>query len=112
MTTYVRIQDRNHGTEDLFREGRYSLSMREHEGDERIGVSVCDDLEALMDYYVQNPIEIGNDPVIITLEGELSDDEPLDAEHGERLIIPTRIVSIVDAEEAGFFDGINARLDG
>ena len=56
-------------------------------------------------------VEIGDDPVIITMEGVESDDEPLDAELGERLIHPTRIVSIVSAETAGFFDGINARLD-
>lgn len=29
---------------------------------------------------------------------------------GEYLIIPTRVVSIESAEDAGFFDGINERL--
>lgn len=110
MATYVRIQDRKFGTQDLFREGRISDSMMHYEWAERVGVSVCDDLEALMDYYVQCPIEIGDDPVIIALEGDIADDQPVDAEYGERLIFPTKIVSIEDAESAGFFDGINARL--
>ncbi|QIK63821.1 hypothetical protein G7068_11945 [Leucobacter viscericola] len=111
MATYVRIQDRKHGIEDLLREGRASLPMRNEETDTRYGVSVCTNLEALMDYYVQCPIEIGDDPVIITLEGDIADDQPLDAEYGEILINATRVVSIESAEDAGFFDGINARLD-
>ena len=110
-STYVRIQDRKYGTEGLFDTDRLSWDMGMCDDNARRGVSCCDDLEALLDYYVQAPIEIGDDPVIITMEGVESDDEPLDAELGERLIHPTRIVSIVSAETAGFFDGINARLD-
>ena len=45
------------------------------------------------------------------MEGRETDDQPLDAQYGERLITPTRIVSIESAEAAGFFAGINARLD-
>lgn len=110
--TYTRIQDRSWGTDELFTAGRQSNDMGWNESNARTGVSVCEDLDALMDYYVQAPIEIGSDPVIITLEGELAEDQPLDADLGEYLIIPTRVVSIESAEDAGFFDGINARLDG
>lgn len=110
-STYVRIQDRKYGTDELFTEGRLSNDMLAREHNARLGVSVCSDLDALMDYYVQFPVEIGDDPVIITLEGEPSGDTPLDGEFGEYLIIPTRVVSIESAEDAGFYDGINARLD-
>ena len=112
-TTYVRIQDRKYGTEGLFATDRMSYVPFSGFNEEtaRHGVSACIDLEALMDYYAQFPIEIGDDPVIITMEGEPSGDTGLDAEFGEYLIRPTRIVSVESAEDAGFFDGINARLD-
>ena len=110
-STYVRIQDRKYGTDGLLDADRLSWDMGMCESNARRGVSCCDDLEALLDYYVQAPIEIGDDPVIITMDGVESDDEPLDAEFGERLIHPTRIVSIVSADEAGFYEGINARLE-
>ena len=110
-STYVRIQDRKYGTEGLFDADRLSWDMGMCDNNARHGVSCCDDLEALLDYYVQAPIEIGDDPVIITMEGVESDDEPLDAELGERLIHPTRIISIVSAEAVGFYDGINERLE-
>ena len=110
-STYVRIQDRKYGTDGLLDAERLSWDMGMCERNARRGVSCCDDLEALLDYYVQAPIEIGDDPVIITMEGTPSDDEPLDAEFGERLIHPTRIISIVSADEAGFYEGINARLE-
>lgn len=109
-TTYVRIQDRQYGTDSLFDPDRISWGMGMTETSGRNGTSCCTDLEALMDYYVQAPIEIGADPVIIVMEGIESDDTPLDAHLGERLIHVTRIVEILDAETAGFFDGINERL--
>ena len=111
MSTYVRIQDSKWGTDGLFDADRLSWDMGMCEDNARHGVSCCDDLEALLDYYVQCPIEIGDDPVIITMEGRETNDQPLDAQYGERLITPTRIVSIESAEAAGFFAGINARLD-
>lgn len=110
-STYVRIQDRKYGTDSLFAEGRLSNDMQAREHNARLGVSVCSDLDALMDYYAEYPVEIGDDPVIVTLEGEPSGDTPLDGEAGEYLIIPTRVVSVESAEDAGFYDGINARLD-
>ncbi|GAA2183336.1 hypothetical protein GCM10009785_26540 [Brooklawnia cerclae] len=108
--TYVRIQDRKYGTDGLFDPERLSFGMSMSDESARRGVSCCDDLESLMDYYVQAPVLIGDDPVIVVMEGELSDDEPLDAQLGERLIFPTRIVEVIDAETAGFFDGVNERL--
>ncbi|MGY5765008.1 hypothetical protein ACXET9_07405 [Brachybacterium sp. DNPG3] len=110
-STYVRIQDRQYGTDSLFIEGRRSFvptSMDDERS--RLGVSVCADLESLLDYYYEHQLPIGDDPVIITLEGEPSGDLPLDAAAGEHLIIPTRVVSIESAEDAGFYDGIDERF--
>ena len=109
-STWVRIQDESHGTESLLDPERMSYDMVMSDRSARRGVSVCTDLDALMDYYIERPIEIGDRPVIVTLEGDETGDTPLDEEQGEHLIYPTRIVSIADAEAAGFFDGINARL--
>ncbi len=55
MATYVRIQDRKYGTDELFTEGRLSNDMMVRDHNARLGVSVCSDLESLMDYYVQFP---------------------------------------------------------
>lgn len=111
MATYVRIQDRQYGTETFFDADRLSFDPTSFQDETaRRGVSVCADLDALADYYLQCPIPIGDDPVIITLEGELSTDTPLDAAMGEYLIHPTRVVSIESAEDAGFFDAIDERL--
>lgn len=110
MSTYVRIQDRQYGTDGLFDPERLSFDMMARDELARRGVSCCSDLEALMDYYVQFPVEIGDDPVIITMEGEPTGDTPLDGEFGEYLIHPIRIISIESAEDAGFYDGINERL--
>lgn len=110
MTTYVRIQDRQYGTDSLFDRDRLSYDMMARDETARRGVSVCTDLDALMDYYIQCPIEIGDEPVIITLEGEPSGDTPLDADMGEYLIHATKIISVISAEDAGFYDGINERL--
>ena len=67
MSTYVRIQDRKYGTEGLFDADRLSWDMGMCDDNARCGVSCCDDLEALLDYYVQAPIEIGDD------EGDVTD---------------------------------------
>src|SRR5690606_17242389 len=110
MATYVRIQDRKYGTDGLLDTSRLSFVPTSMDDDTaRPGVSCCADLEPLMDYYVQFPVPIGDDPVIVTMEGEPSGDTPLDGEYGEYLIYPTRIISVVDAEEAGFYAGIDER---
>lgn len=111
MSTYYRIQDRQYGTEGLFDRERVTYDMSYRDETARRGVSCCGSLQELIEYYVQAPVEIGTDPVIIVMEGEPSGDTPLDAHLGEHLIYPTRIVDVIDAEEAGFFDGVNALLD-
>lgn len=79
----------------------------------RHGISVCDTIEELAEYIAQSGVEIDpHNAVIVEVAGRwYSDDEPCDADAGERLILPEQIVSVTDADEAGFFELIDEVFD-
>lgn len=66
----------------------------------RRGLSCCDDLESLLEYFAGHPadgVSIGRGAALagaylVELEGEPSGDEPWEGEDTESLIHPTRIV--------------------
>lgn len=97
--TYFRVQSGDRDVADpLTPEGQTSLAWgHDHLDDrstDRVGVSVCDSRESLAAYLVGTGIPYGAPGwVLVELEGDLSDDQPLDADRGEYLIHPTRIVS-------------------
>jgi len=77
------------------------------------GVSVCESLEELAGYLAGagSGIPFGTgDWVIVELEGTRTRIQAHDAEAGEVLIVPTRIVSVAPMGEE-FFDMIGAAYD-
>src|SRR5690606_2540990 len=77
--------------------------------DSRYGVSVCRDEDALVDYLAHTGADM-DDAVLIELEGDWSDDEGHDAQIGEELILPTRIVSVRPVTDE-FIERVFARHD-
>lgn len=67
--------------------------------DARYGVSVCRDEDDLVEYLSRTGADMDG-CVLVELEGEYSDDEGHDAEYGEELILPTRIVSVRPVTDA------------
>ena len=59
-------------------------------------------------YIACNAIEAGS-PVIVKIEGPLSDDTALDADQGERLYLPSSAEIVEDDEE--FFELVGDLLD-
>lgn len=97
--TWYRIQLAERNPDDLLDPG-YHFSHPVNGTATRHGVSVCASLEDLALYLAsahgEGVLARTGDRVIIELEGEPSDDTPLDPEF-EHLIIPTRIVSVAPA---------------
>lgn len=77
--------------------------------DVRHGVSVCRDEEALINYLAHTGADF-TDTVLVELEGEYADEEGHDAELGEILIFPSRIVSVRPADDE-FIEAVAARRD-
>ena len=77
--------------------------------DVRHGDSVCSDEEALINYLAHTGADF-TDTVLVELEGEYADEDGHDAELGEILIFPSRIVSVrpVTGE---FIEAVAARRD-
>ena len=95
--TYYRIQTADRdvtavlGTDNISGHWNGSDNADYH----RRGVSVCASREDLAAYLAQSGIPYGvGEWVIVSLDGDLSDDTPYDAEYGELLIHPTEIVSV------------------
>lgn len=110
MMSYYRIQDSYYGTDDLLSGDYESTSMNYM--DIRHGVSCCDSLEQLAAYIATSGVEIGDDPIIIELDGYPSEEEPLEPGR-ESLIEPTAILSISSpAEPGGFYDLVDRYLNG
>lgn len=113
MSTGYRIQNAGHDATDLL-DPEQQVSYH-YSGDDdltRRGVSVCDSIEALAEYIAQTGIEI--DPhhsVIVKVDGYHSDDEPVDAELGESLLIPTAVVEVIDPDAVGFYDLVSEAFD-
>lgn len=112
-TTYFRVQTSDRDPQDLL-DPEHQISRAWHREDlDRTGVSVCASLEELAAYLAGpgSGIPYGlPDWVLIELRGDISDDQPLDAEHGELLIHPTEIVSVQPIPDS-FFDLISAAYD-
>lgn len=92
MTTYYRIQAPTYTPEDLLNPENwnswdYNETVRE-------GVSVCGSLEELATYFAQVGIEWDDTFNLIELEGDFTGEDALDADMGEYLIYPTKIVSV------------------
>lgn len=66
--------------------------------DIRHGVSVCSDIDALVDYFTGRDIAHSADYVdrlvVVELEGQQSHDDDHDAHDGAYLLLPTRVVSV------------------
>src|SRR5690606_36045000 len=77
--------------------------------DVRHGVSVCSDEEALVDYLAYTGADF-TDTVLVELEGEYADEEGHDAELGEILIFPSRIVSVRPVDDE-FIEAAPARRE-
>ncbi|TDC63866.1 hypothetical protein E1258_09470 [Micromonospora sp. KC207] len=113
MTTYFRVQD---GIFDpaLLLDADCQTSRAWGRDDlDRVGVSVCASREELATYLATlgSGIPYGSGGwVLIELTGDLSDDTPLDADHGEILIHPTQIISVNPIDD-DFFDLIGTAYD-
>ncbi|MFI2667565.1 hypothetical protein [Micromonospora carbonacea] len=110
--TYFRIQTADRNPSELLNpEHQTSGNWHDIESLARIGVSVCDSRESLAAYLAQSGIPYGSGEwVIVELRGDLSDDDPCDAEYGELLIHPTEIVSVSPMGDE-FLDLIGAAYD-
>lgn len=112
--TYYRIQTADRDTADLLdpaNQVSYHWNNIESEDYTRVGVSVCESREALAAYLAQSGIPYGDGEwVIVELDGEVSDDDPYDAEYGEILVHPIEIVSVTEMDDE-FFELIGAAYD-
>lgn len=66
----------------------------------RYGISVCDSLDGLATYAATAGMDLWSVPMsIVELDGYPSGDDAEDADHGESLICPTRVVSVTDVDD-------------
>jgi hypothetical protein len=115
MRTYYRVQPGNRPVETLL-DSEAQISSAWHRDDlNRSGISVCESREVLAGYLatVGEGIPYGSGGwVLVGLEGAESDDTPLDAEYGEILLRPTRIVSVTSLDDdIEMWDMIGAAYD-
>lgn len=113
MASYFRVQSADRNPLDLL-DTAEQISRAWHRDDlDRVGVSVCDSRETLAAYLAGpgSGIPYGaGEWVIVELLGDLAQDDGLDAEYGELLVHPTRIVSVAPIDD-GFFEMIAAAFD-
>ena len=110
MTTGYRIQDASRNIDDLLDpEQQYSYPMDGNDDDVRHGVSACWTLAELAAYVATHGIQ-ATYPAIVRVDGPYSEDEPLDAEAGEILLLPTA-ATIIDAATQDKFFEVVATLD-
>lgn len=104
-----RMQDKSRDLSDLLDpEQQYSFPMSNDDEGVRHGVSGCSTLPELAAYLACYAIEATR-PIIVEIEGPESEDEPLDAEDGEVLLLPTRATLIEDDED--FFELVSDLVD-
>lgn len=104
-----RLRDKDRSIEALLDpEQQMSYPMDLDDDKVRHGVSGCASLAELAAYIACNAIETGY-PVIVRIEGPLSEDKPLDADQGEFLYLPTIAEVIEDDEE--FFEIVGDLVD-
>lgn len=114
MNTGIRIQNADRDVNELVDpETQYSRNYSHNDDATRCGISVMDTIEELAEYIAQSGIEIDpHNAVIVEVAGRwYSGDEPCDAHLGERLLLAEEIVSVTDADEAGFFELIDEAFD-
>ena len=78
-----------------------SLPYSGVEEDVRSGVSVCRSLEDLVKYFAGSGVPLGD--LLVEVDGYASDDTALDADQGEMLIFPTKIISVTPIDDSDFF---------
>lgn len=104
-----RMQDASRNINDLLDpEQQYSFPMDGDDEDIRRGVSGCESLAELAAYIATHAIE-ARTPVLVRIEGPASDDEPLDAEAGEVLVMPTSAQLLDD--DATFWELVSDLVD-
>lgn len=104
-----RLQGKDRSIEALLDpEQQMSCPMDLDDDKVRHGVSGCASLAELAAYIACNAIESAY-PVIVRIEGPLSEDKPLDADQGEFLYLPTSAEVIEDDEE--FFEIVGDLVD-
>lgn len=98
-TTYYRLQDADRDPAELLDPAhQWSCSWSGVE-DPRQGVSVCATTYSLTSYFATRALDCGYDVgflstlVMVEVEGELAEEEDLDAAEGALLVLPTRVVS-------------------
>lgn len=110
--TYYRVQTSDRDPTDLLDADYRSATWRD-ELDSQEGVSVCESREALADYLATGgqgiPIGTG-DWVLVELEGHPIFARARDADYGELLIRPTRVVSTEPLGDV-FYAMIGAAFD-
>ena len=107
--TAYRIQSASRDIADLLDpEQQYSFPMSQHEDAVRHGVSGCLTLPDLAAYIACHAIE-APDPVLVRIEGPLSEDTPCDEEDGEVLLLPSSAAVIEDDPE--FLDLVSDLVD-
>lgn len=107
MATGYRIQD--FPAHELLDGPQTSMSHNDYT--ERPGKSVCLTIEDLATYFAQAGVPLGDNPILVEVEGDWEMDvEDEDAHLGAHLIHPTRIIS---AEPVGedFYNLVNAAYD-
>jgi hypothetical protein len=112
--TYFRVQPAGRDILDGPQTSRaWHRSDTEPQPTDRAGVSVCGSREELATYLATfgEGIPYGQPGwVLVELRGEISDEQPLDAEGGELLVHPTEIVAVAEIDDE-FFELIGAAYD-
>lgn len=104
-----RMQDASRNINDLLDpEQQFSFPMSGNDEDIRRGVSGCESLAELAAYVATHAIEATR-PVLVRIEGPASDDEPLDADAGEVLVMPTSAQQLDD--DAAFWELVSDLAD-
>lgn len=107
---FYRIQSADRNVNELLAADATSASYIDCS--ERAGVSVMTDLETLAAYVAQGCLPLDpHNSVLVTLDGEWSDEEDEDADLGAHLVHPTKIIKVEALESTGFFDMVDAILD-
>lgn len=106
--TFYRIQPANRDTADLLNEDTWqSRNWNDEWATPRYGVSVCDSIDTLVDYFRTAGGYVDEDMVLVELHGYRSDDTDEDHHAGAILVCPTRIVSVTPLS-ADIIDRIDA----
>ena len=109
MTTAYRIQSASRDVNDLLDpEQQFSFPMDGDDALVRHGVSGCLTLADLAAYVACYAVLTAS-PVLVRIEGPLSDDVPYDEEDGEVLLLPTS-ADVVEDDDA-FFDLVSDLVD-